>query len=41
VDEKTREYQNDLDDLARSAGNNLSDVKNGVDEVAYSFEHLI
>ena len=41
VDEKTRDYQDDLEDLARTGGMNLSDLKRGTDEVAYSLENII
>lgn len=41
ITDATKAYKDELDDMAQTAGFDLTDVKNGVDDLAYSFEDLI
>ena len=41
ITDATNEYKDELDDMAQTAGVDLTDVKNGVDDLSYSFENLI
>ena len=41
ITDATRNYKDELDDMAQTAGADLSDVREGVDELAWSFEDLI
>lgn len=41
ISEATKDYKDELDDMAQTAGFDLEEVRSGVDEVAYSFMDLI
>ena len=41
ITDATKAYKDELDDMVQTAGFDLTDVKNGVDDLAYSFEDLI
>lgn len=41
ITDATKAYKDELDDMAQTAGFDLTDVKNGVDDLGYSFEDLI